>query len=130
MKHKAKAMTLLQHYNMTQLNAVAFMPHFHAIVELDNIHPDVLRKALRKSFIKPYQINVTQMRHDKTKEHHLKQMARYMFKFRYQFADNIMRTKPSYGTRFDDNTMRLYAETILSMSNGSGVRQFELKYNI
>lgn len=130
MLNKQKAMTLLARYNMTHPSNVAFMPHFHAIIDLNGTHPDDMRKAFRRSFTKPYQISVSGMWNDLTKQHHLSQMTRYMFKFRYQFADNIMRSKPRYDIRFDDQTMRLYAETILAMTGDRGVRQYELKYNI
>lgn len=131
MENKEEAVSLLRQYGMVSSSAVAYMPHFHAIVDLNSTDVQVLKSALRAVFSKPKQISVGSLYKDKTKEYHLGKLARYMFKFRYHFADNILREKPSYGTIFDDQTMYDFSDALLVMTKGKrGARSFEFKYNL
>ena len=126
-----KALETLKHYGLDPTRPVAYMPHFHAIVDLNGHSIAACEQALRQKFTKPYQISLSEMHTGNTKAYHLGRLARYMFKFRYQFADNIMRAKPAYGKWFDDQTLCPYAEALLSMTTGKrGARSFELMFNL
>lgn len=126
-----KAEQLLNNfYNLQDQLDDAFMPHFHGIIVLDGTSRDAFRKKLKKLFPKPYQISLSKLHDGKSKEINLATLARYMTKFRYQYADNILSAKPSYGSRFDDDTLRSYVETIQSTKGKRGVRGLEFSYNL
>ena len=131
MEENNAAINLLSQYGLLDNGEAAFMPHYHAIVAIDDMTtPEQLAGELRKIFSKSKQVSVGRLHLDKTKEDNLKTLARYMFKFRYQFADNILKDKPSYGSRFDDDTLRLYAQAVHSIIGERGLVQYDLSYNL
>lgn len=126
-----EAIDLLTEYGLLDNDEAAFMPHYHAIVAVDDmVDKAQLAGELRKILLKSKQVSVGRLHIDKTKEDNLKTLARYMFKFRYQFADNILKDKPSYGNRFDDDTLRLYAQSVHSIIGKRGLVQYDLSYNL
>ncbi len=126
----SKAVSLLGQYGYQQNAGDAFMPHFHAIVELDGIDVKDLKAKLRSVYTKPSQVTVTPLHPNNTQIKNLSNLARYPIKFRYQYADNIMRGRPSYGSRFDDSTLRIYAEVVHAIKGSRAVRGFEFNYNL
>lgn len=124
------ATDLLKKYGLRDEPEVAFMPHLHAIIALDGISPDDFAENLRTQFQKPSQVSISSLRTYKTKEDNLATLARYSFKFRYQFADNILRERPSYGNRFDDETLRSYTQLVHSIKGQRGAIGFEFRYNL
>jgi hypothetical protein len=130
-----KAYQLLMKYGLNTNYPIAYMPHFHGIVAAKGTSAKRLGDKLRTNFNKSHQISVSRLRYSiggkpMTKKKNLKRMARYMFKFRYQFADNIMRAKPSYGTRFDDDTMRTYAQVCHDIKGHRGLNGFTVRHNL
>jgi len=89
-----EAIKLLNNYNFQQNAGHAFMPHLHTIIELDGVSADEFKKTTRAIFTKPKQVVLTPFRSSNTKQFNLRNTARYPIKFRYQYADNIMRSKP------------------------------------
>ena len=124
------ATDLLRQYGLRDDPEVAYMPHLHAIIALDGISADDFGDKLRTKFQKPSQVSIGGLWRGKTKSENLATLARYSFKFRYQFADNILRDKPSYGKRFDDETLRSYTRLVHSIKGQRGVRGFEFMYNL
>jgi hypothetical protein len=55
----SQAVALLQNYGFQQNAGMAFMPHLHAIIELDGITVADFRKKLRSVYTKPKQVTVT-----------------------------------------------------------------------
>jgi len=125
-----QAVDWLCQYGFQQDVGRAFMPHLHAIIELDGVSVKGFRAKLRSVYIKPSQVTVAALRSGNTKEENLKKLARYPIKFRYQFADNILRNQPSYGSRFDYDTLRTYAEVVHAIKGSRAVRGFEFNYNL
>ena len=114
------------------------MPHFHAIMEIDFDNLDMVRIELKKIFKKPNQVHVASFQTtpdpytDKipSKQDNLRKLARYMFKFRMQFADNVNLGKSTYDNDFDDVTLQTYAQAVHSIISQRGFRQYELSYNL
>jgi hypothetical protein len=129
-EENSQAVDLLRRYGFQKDAGRAYMPHLHAIIELDGISAREFRAKLRSVYTKPSQITVAALRSGNTKEENLTKLARYPIKFRYQFADNILRNKPSYGSRFDDDTLRTYAEVVHAIKGSVAVRGFEFNYNL
>lgn len=125
-----KAFDLLSEYGLDTSHPVAYMPHFHGIVAVQGTSASAFGDKLRDNFTKSHQISVSRLHIDKSKRKNISNMARYMFKFRYQFADNIKVDKPSYKTRFDDDTMRTYAQVIHDMKGDNGLRGFIVNHNL
>lgn len=125
-----QAVDLLKEYGFLEDGARAYMPHLHAIVELDGITAKEFGDVLRSVYTKPSQVTVAAFRSTNTKKYNLTKLARYPIKFRYQFADNILRDSPSYGSRFDDPTLRIYAEVVHGIKGSRAVRGFEFNYNL
>jgi hypothetical protein len=120
---------LLLEYGLQDNNKRACMPHLHAIVDLGKISRQIFSNRLKNYFSKSSQISTSKLRPEYTKEDNLISLARYPFKFRYQFADNILRERPSYGSLFDVDTLMKYTQVIHSLKGQRGVIGFEFRYN-
>ncbi|TNE62679.1 MAG: hypothetical protein EP335_11865 [Alphaproteobacteria bacterium] len=121
---------LLSQYGMSEISGPAFMPHMHLIVDLKGMDSNAFRAHLRERFSKPKQITLSPFRQKNTIAENLRTTARYCFKFRYQFADNILRARPAYGKRYDDDLLRLYAVLIQQLKSENGVISFEFRHNL
>ena len=129
-QENSQAVDLLKKYGFTENGGRAYMPHLHAIIELDGITAKEFGDKLRSVYSKPSQVTVAAFRTANTKKYNLTKLARYPIKFRYQFADNILRDSPAYGRRFDDPTLRIYAEVVHAIKGSRAVRGFEFNYNL
>jgi hypothetical protein len=121
---------LLRQYGLQDEPEPAYMPHLHAIVSLNDISAREFGNKLRSHFSKTKQVTVKPLLSGKTKNDNLKTLARYPFKFRYQFANNILRDKPSYGRRFDDDILRVFTQLVHSIKGKRGAIGFEFRYNL
>lgn len=124
------AIQTLQQYGLRNEPEPAYMPHLHAIVSLDGITRDELDRQLTSLYARPSQVRLMSMRPGQTKIENLSNLARYMFKFRYQFADNILRDRSAYGKRFDDKTLRVFTQLVHSIKGDRGAIGLEFRYNL
>lgn len=124
------ARKMMKEYQLINNGQVAYMPHMHLVVDLKEISAVDFRKHLTDKFSKMKQITLSPLRKSNSKEHNLSTLARYCFKFRYQFSNNILRAKSSYGVRFDDDTLREYTQVIHSIKGQNGVVGCEFRYNL
>lgn len=124
------AAALLTEYGWQANGKPPYMLHLHAVVELDNWSPKAFGDEMRQLYGKTKQVTVKPLLSHKPLTQNLSTMARYCLKFRYQFADNIMRDKPSYGSRFDDETLLTYSSLIHQLKGERGVTGFNFRYNL
>lgn len=127
---KPAALKTLAHYGLVNNTDIAYMPHFHAIIQIDFDEIKFVRTALKKIFKTKNQVHVAPITKYPTKEENLRELSRYMFKFRMQFADNVNLGKSKYGSDFDDVTMHTYAQAVHSIISQRGIRQYEFMYNL
>lgn len=124
------AANLLTEYGWQANGQPPYMLHLHAVVELDGWSPQAFGDELRQLYAKTKQVTVKPLLTNKPLTENLSSMARYCLKFRYQFADNILRDKPSYGSRFDDDTLLSYAALVHKLKGERGVTGFNFRYNL
>lgn len=120
----------LSAYGFDRRDEDAYMLHFHAVVDLCDTSRDAFRKTLKGTYSKPSQVAITSFHADKTKHQNLRNLSRYMTKVRYQYSDNILRAKPSYGSRFSDDTIRQFVDLIYQIKGSRGLASMEFRYNI
>ena len=85
------------------------------------------------TFDKPYQIRLSYLRGDMGKDESIDRIARYMFKFRAQFSDNLyakeVGLRAKYKELYPAPLMREYVKLIHSLKVNNGFKGFRFKYN-
>jgi hypothetical protein len=108
-----------------------YLLHLHAIVAgLDDERQDRLTKLIEKALgtkLHPFQLNFRSLHSNKSKNENLTNLARYMFKARLQFADNIhddnlMQKQTRYHTPFKGKMLINYLNAVNAMGNFKGLK--------
>ena len=120
----------LSYYGMKATDEVAYMPHFHGIVAVPSSMRDYVGDELRREFTKPSQVTVKPFFQHKTKADNLKELTKYMMKYRTRFSDNVKNGKPAYGSDFSPDVMRSFVQAVHASKGDRGIRKFEIKLNL
>ncbi len=111
----------------------AYLVHLHSLVDLGGIPREEVRSAFTGVFDKPYQVRLTHLHRDKGKDESIERLARYMSKFRVQFADNLYGKergmKVQYRELYPAPLMREYVKLIHSIKVDNGFKGFRFKIN-
>lgn len=132
---KVPQQTQVQHnflklYGWTQSNNYGFMPHFHAIVDLQGNDPGEFRKHLRKTFTRLKQVMLKPYDTGQSQNRNIRSLSRYMCKFRYQYADNVIVQKSTYKNCFEPALLRQYTELTHEMMGNRSLRNFEFFHRL
>jgi len=108
-----------------------YLPHLHAIVDINDHDSDSVKERLKGVFDQPYQVRMTKLRSDKSKIKNLTNLAHYMFKFRTQFADNLFGTgqglRAKYGSFYPPEVLKPFVLLVHGLMNGSKVNGLEMR---
>lgn len=111
----------------------AYLVHLHSLVDLGGHLKDDVRNAFTGVFNKPYQVRLSYLRKDMTKDESIDRIARYMFKFRVQFADNLFANEVGLRARYNQlytgELMREYVPLIHSLKINNAFKGLHFKYN-
>ena len=111
----------------------AYLVHLHSLVDLGGIPKDQVRRAFTGTFNKPYQVRLSRLRYDMDKDESIDRIARYMFKFRAQFSDNLygkeVGLRAKYKELYPAPLMREYIQLIHSLKVNNGFKGFRFEYN-
>ena len=111
----------------------AFLVHLHSLVDLGGHSKDDVRSAFAGVFDKPYQVRLSYLRSDMGKDESIDRIARYMFKFRVQFADNLYANEVGLRARYNQlypgELMREYVPLIHSLKTNNAFKGLHFKYN-
>ena len=108
----------------------AYLLHLHAVVDLGGAKRDAVSNALRKKFNTPYQVRLAQLRKDKAKTENLSNIARYMCKYRLQYANNIygrqIYGRATYGDFYEQDVVRTISKAYSAiLSRQTSVRSYK-----
>ncbi len=91
------------------------------------------RNDATRTFNKPYQVRLSHLRYDMDKDVSIDRIARYMFKFRAQFSDNLygkeVGLRAKYKELYPGPLMREYVQLIHSLKINNGFKGFRFEYN-
>jgi len=111
----------------------AYLVHLHTLVDLGGIPRKQVRRVFTRAFDKPYQVRLSHLRYDINKDASIERIARYMFKFRAQFSDNLfgkeVELRAKYKELYPAPLMREYVQLIHSLKTNNGFKgfRFEIK---
>lgn len=110
----------------------AYLIHLHSLVDLAGVPKAQVRRAFTGSFDKPYQVRLSRLRDDMSKADSIEQIARYMFKFRVQFSDNLFGKETGLRARYKDlypgPLMREYAKLVHILKVNKAFKGFHYSY--
>ena len=112
----------------------AYLVHLHALVDLGSHSKDFVRKAFACIFDQPYQLRLSYLDANKSKDENIEDISRYLFKFRTQHANNLYGNEASgtarYGSFYEADLLRSYVKLIHQLIPNNRLSSLSLRKNI
>ena len=134
-KNKPRSLEVLTALDFDEFNnQPAYLVHFHALVDLKGHSKAAFRKSLVRTFNKIYQIRLSALHSKSSKNDNIKNIARYMLKFRTQHANNLFGNqvtgKATYGKFFGNNMLRSYVTLVHSLLVQNNISSLSINKNV